>query len=253
MLGRCCRHLRLLAVRSIDSRVLLSIRYTASNNDGEPHCEEHTLPEPDDPRDEHSGRRPYVSPLRDRRAQQTRDEILDALTRLLEAHGADEITTQELARAAGVSQRTVYRHFPDRAALVEALTARLVAVTGRGPVDPTRLEDLKPVVIKLMADLEAHQVEARAEAIFNADPRRYATATREHTRRFGELVAVSLPELDEKQQHGVAAIARVLVSAQTWLRLREELGIGGEASGPLVAWVLDALVHEVHRGNPPPS
>jgi AcrR family transcriptional regulator len=152
-----------------------------------------------------------------------------------------------------VSERTVYRHFPDRAALVEALTARLVAVTDRGPVVPTRLEDLKPMVIKLMADLESRPAEARAEAIFNADPRRYAAPTREHTRQFVEVVAASLPDLDEKQQRGVAAIVRVLVSGQAWLRMREELGVGGDDSGPLVAWVLDALLHEIERGSPPPS
>jgi hypothetical protein len=34
--------------------------------------------------------------------------------------------------------------------------------------------------------------------------------------------------------------------------MREEFGISGDDSGPVVAWVLDAIVNEVHRGNLPP-
>ena len=62
--------------------------------------------------------RPYSSPLRERQAQQTRELILDAVTELLENHRIDEVTTREIAQSAKVSERTVYRHFPDRDALL---------------------------------------------------------------------------------------------------------------------------------------
>jgi AcrR family transcriptional regulator len=197
-------------------------------------------------------RRRYDSPLRERQAQQTRETILDALTLLLQDRSPVEITIKELAEAAGVSERTVYRHFPDRAALVQGLTARLAVIAGRvaGP-DPG--DDLRSIVVALMHDLEAHRVEARAEAVLNADPRRYSEATRAHTQLFADLVGTALPDLDDEQHRAVSAIVRVLVSAQTWLRLREEFGLDGDASGPIVAWAIDALVHEVERGNLPPT
>jgi AcrR family transcriptional regulator len=197
--------------------------------------------------------RTYDSPLRERQAQQTRDEILDALAALLADRGVDDLTTKELARAAGVSERTVYRHFPDRMALVEGLTSRFVDSTDRVPVVPERLEDVKPLAVELMRVLEAHDVEAQAEALLNADPRRYSESTRVHTRQFRELVDATFPELDDGQQTSIAAVVRVLVSAQTWLRMRTEFAIGGTASGPLVAWVIDAVINEVERGNPPPA
>ena len=199
-------------------------------------------------------RRAYESPLRERQAEQTRNDILDALTGLLEDRRADEVTTRELAREAGVSERTVYRHFPDRLALVQALSARLeTQFGGAGPSDAVRLEDLKDLAVELMGVLEVHHVEARAEALLNADPRQYTDATRAHTEQFAALVGVSLPELDADQRRAVAAVVRVLLSSQTWLRMREELGLPGDVSGPVVAWAVDALVHEVQRGNPPPS
>ncbi|RPI05757.1 MAG: TetR/AcrR family transcriptional regulator, partial [Actinobacteria bacterium] len=60
-----------------------------------------------------SERRPYTSTLRERQVAQTRELILDAVTSLLGDRRADEVTTRAIAAEAGVSERTVYRHFPD--------------------------------------------------------------------------------------------------------------------------------------------
>jgi AcrR family transcriptional regulator len=198
------------------------------------------------------GRRTYDSPLRQQQALQTRELIVDALTGLLEDRRTDEVTTKELARAAGVSERTVYRHFPDRLALVEALSARLEDKAGGAPGAPQTWDDLRSLAVSLMAMLEANHVEARAEALLNADPRRYSDETREHTARFRDVLAVTAPELDDGQQRAFAAVLRVLLSAQSWLRMREEHAIPGEASGPILVWAIDALLREVRDGHLPP-
>ena len=69
--------------------------------------------------------RPYSSPLRDSQVQRTRDLILDALTELLSEQPSDQVSTREIAERAGVSQPTVYRHYPDRQALLEGLADRV--------------------------------------------------------------------------------------------------------------------------------
>jgi AcrR family transcriptional regulator len=203
--------------------------------------------------DEPERLRTYESPLRERQARQTRDEILDALTVLLEDRSPDEITTKELAEAAELSERTVYRYFPDRAALVDALVERFAAASGGlDPGFPTSFEDLKAWAVEFMRLLEAQPVVAQAEALLNADPRRYSDSTREHTRQLHAMVEVTLPELDGDQRAAVTAVLRVLVSAQTWLRLREEFGLGGDTSGPIIAWAIDAIVQAAQYGDPPP-
>lgn len=198
------------------------------------------------------GRRTYESPLRERQAQQTRGDILDALVALLADRAVDEVTTKEVASVAGVSERTVYRHFPDRTALVEGLTERFMNSGERVPRTPDRFEDLPSVAVDLMSVLEAHHVEAQAEALLNADPRRFTSRTSVHTAQFRELIASGLPQLDTAQQQSLAAVLRVLFSAQTWLRMRAEFGIDGDDSGPIIAWAIEALANEVERGNPPP-
>jgi AcrR family transcriptional regulator len=61
----------------------------------------------------------------------TRSAAIRAGLQLLEAQGADELSLREIARQVGVSATALYRHFPDKAALLAALAdeglARLAA------------------------------------------------------------------------------------------------------------------------------
>lgn len=198
-------------------------------------------------------RRKYASPLRERQAEQTRDAILDALVDLLGDRPVDEVTTKEVAHAAGVSERTVYRHFPDRWALVESLTTRFMGSSELVPTVPERFEDLGSAAIELMSVLELHHVEAQAEALLNADPRRFSTQTSHHSQQIRALVEAAHPDLDAGQRRSLTAVVRVLVSTQAWLRMRAEFGVDGDASGPVIAWVVDAIRNEIARGNPPPA
>lgn len=197
-------------------------------------------------------RRRYASPLRERQAQQTRELILDTLTDLLGERRPDEITTRDLARAAGLSEGTVYRHFADRAALLSGLTERLEVRTGRrGERRMATADDLPAVARDLMQALDENYAIARAEALFNADPRHFSAATMGGTRRIRAALAASFPNLDARQLNELSAIVRSLLSAQSWLRMREEFGLDGAAAGGAVAWALDALFDTVRRKGGP--
>lgn len=50
-----------------------------------------------------------------------KNEMLEALARLLEEHPGERITTAALAQAAGVSEAALYRHFASKAKMFEAL------------------------------------------------------------------------------------------------------------------------------------
>ncbi len=196
--------------------------------------------------------KPYASALRDRQMAQTREFILDAVTTLVGDRRVDEVTTRDIAAAAGVSERTVYRHFPDRDAMLGGLSQRLNHLDG---VKPTfgfgTLDDIAPTCRRLMEVLDRNYVAARAEAVFNADPRRFAADTQANTREMREILAKGLPELDEREQLRIAAVIRCLVSTQAWLRMREEFGVPGTESGPVVAWVIDTIIRELRSGNTP--
>jgi AcrR family transcriptional regulator len=54
----------------------------------------------------------------------TRDRLIDATERCLRRSGIRRTTVIEIAQEAGVSRAWLYRHFPDKAALVTAALAR---------------------------------------------------------------------------------------------------------------------------------
>ena len=193
--------------------------------------------------------RPYSSPLREAQVRRTRATILDALTQLLSDQPADQISTREIAAVAGVSQPTVYRHFPDRQALLEGLADRVDVLSGPERKAPETLDELVQMASEWVVLAETHAVEATAEAVLNADPRRFSRATRRRSADIQRLVAEAFPEYSERDHVRITALVRSLIAVQTWLRMREEFGVPGTESGPLVTWALEVLVREIRAGN----
>ena len=66
---------------------------------------------------------PAVVPGPPKRADARRnyDRLLAAATAAFAEHGADDVSLEEIARRAGVGIGTLYRHFPARQALLEAV------------------------------------------------------------------------------------------------------------------------------------
>ena len=79
--------------------------------------------------------------LRERKKRQTRDAIAAAALALFQEHGFDAVTVADVARAADVSEKTVFNHFPAKEDLVFAhsddrLDARADAIRMRPPGVP---------------------------------------------------------------------------------------------------------------------
>ncbi|WP_161934812.1 TetR/AcrR family transcriptional regulator [Frankia sp. R43] len=196
--------------------------------------------------------RKYDSPLRQGQAERTRGVILDALSELLRTHHWDDVTTKLLAGQAGVAQQTIYRHFPDREALIAALRARTQNPHPySGP--PASLEEWASRLEVGFRDADQHFLaEVTANTLFNADTRRFAHRPEARSTLFSAAVEGSFPELGEDDLRRAAALMRILGSTQTWLRMREEFGLDGSASGQLVKWAINVLVREIKAGNLPP-
>ena len=78
---------------------------------------------------------------RERKKRQTRDDLIEAAARLFAERGFDETTTEDIAEAADVSQRTFFRHFPSKEAVLyggdeEAEVGFRNAIAGRPTDEP---------------------------------------------------------------------------------------------------------------------
>ena len=98
-----------------------------------------------------------IEGLRERKKRQTREAIAQAAMRLFVAHGFDEVTVADVARAADVSEKTVFNYFPAkedlvlhggeerRAALIEAIRTRPAGVSIVEPFRAATLEFVERV------------------------------------------------------------------------------------------------------------
>jgi glycosyltransferase involved in cell wall biosynthesis len=66
---------------------------------------------------------PSLPTPRDRQREETREQILRAVSRQLETSTLEDLSFADIARDAGLGERTVYRHFPTKEALLGAFWA----------------------------------------------------------------------------------------------------------------------------------
>jgi len=181
-----------------------------------------------------------ASPLRSRLADTTRAVIVDALVTQLVERDALDISYAELARRAGVSIQTLYRHFPTRDDLLDALTRRVGNAVGLREYPATR-EGVTAIVRGLFPRFDQHAALLSAQIHAGTSNK---TRTKSRTRRasaFQDVLAVATPHLPADRRRAAAGILNLLVSANTWHRLREELALDGAASGEITAWAVDTL------------
>jgi AcrR family transcriptional regulator len=106
-------------------------------------------------------------------AQRNRDRLLAAAQTALNTHGADA-SLDDIAKAAGVGNATLYRHFPTRAALIEAVYDHRIAALCALATELSRTREPGRALHEWLQALVAHITEDRvlAEAFM---------ATRDHS------------------------------------------------------------------------
>lgn len=195
-----------------------------------------------------AGVRSYHSPLRDAQTQATRDLILDALTEIASADGFEQLVVRDLAKAAGVSERTVYRHFPDRQALLNGLVDRISERSGGTAQEEEAMTSLPGIALAVEAtfrQFDDDETATRAAARLNLDPARSARDTVQRTERIAQLIDETLPGLDPADRLGVLAVLRTLISSRTWLRMRDEFGLNGAKAGRVVRWTIELMIADL--------
>ncbi|MFW6079115.1 MAG: TetR/AcrR family transcriptional regulator, partial [Gemmatimonadota bacterium] len=140
-----------------------------------------------------------------------REQILGAFERLVARHGLDRVTMKELAREAGISVGSIYRHFESKDDLVLAIEEkwrnhveiRTSAIVGGGASPEDKLHD---IVVRHIEKLSALIRENRAvyELLMGALRLRYTGRTLTDTRRemFELMIAGSAEVLAEGVRRG---------------------------------------------------
>jgi len=190
--------------------------------------------------------------LRDQHADFTREIIFEALTRLVSKEGVHEFSIQRVADLAGISHRTVYRYFPTREELLEALA---VWLEGRMPrqlssYGPDQLEDAVRSVHGLF---EEHSEKVTALAVLAAGARIRIPRRNEHSRTVERSLAGLVRHLDPEDAHAVVTLIRSILGSYMWSHLRNDHGLDGEHTTDVVVWAVRALMDALRSGKGPRS
>lgn len=194
---------------------------------------------------------PPTGSLRVRQKAQTRELIVDALVAALASGELDKVSHDALAKRTAVSRQTVYRHFPDREALMSALWQRLnatFAAAGMPTSERTLLEGLAPT----FAAFDRH---AELVTIAQSTPQGHAMRQTGKARRiaaFRQATASATAGLPEEDAVLATAIVQLLVGGPAWMEMRQQWGLTGEQMARACGWALRTLLADLHsrKGRP---
>ena len=166
------------------------------------------------------------------RSQAKIDQAVDAADRLLARKGANAVTTTRVAAEAGIAVGTIYRYFPDKEALFDALAARCL----------TKFESL-------MDDLvEQSRAEKWADPVgmlFDVYTDLYRTDASLRAIWFGGLLSENLREADRAHKRVMAEGLRHILISQDIAGESPELGTVCHAA----MLASDAITQEAFRNS----
>lgn len=183
-------------------------------------------------------------------ASLTQGRIMQGLAGLMTA-GA-EVTFRSLAEASGVPERTLYRYYPSKDALLAAFWIWLNDRLGMPP--PPRSPD------ELLANIAAiFSAFASGEALIRAmlhDPHGRATRlahAEARRQRLHTALAEILAPLDASARKRLTASVQVLISAAGWETMRDYAGASPEEAADAAQWAVAALIAAARRAPKSPA
>ena len=181
--------------------------------------------------------------LRERKKRQTRQAIAEAARRLFRERGFAAVTVAEVARAADVSQQTVFNYFPTKEDLffsgMQAFEAELVDAVQRRASGESALVAFRRSLLERsarLADPGAAQAIASAARLIAATrslQNRERAVLAEHTRALADVLAAEARPHESRVQALVVANALMGVHAALLEHVRA-LALGGLRGADLV-------------------
>ena len=196
------------------------------------------------------GTRRYHSPLREQRARQTREAVLEAAARLFTTQGWAATGMRDIAREAGTATETLYSHFPSKTALLQAV----IDIAVVGDEAPVALAERSEFTV-LAEGSRAERVAASARLVTDIALRTAGLAKVLREAAYGdEAIAEMLDATRRRQRLDVEAALRLMlrrepsarevdgvwavVSIEVYLLLVEVRGWSAEQ---YEAWLIDTL------------
>jgi AcrR family transcriptional regulator len=197
---------------------------------------------------EKTERRRYDSPLRRKRARETRERIIAAGADLLHDFAVwnwRALTVRAVAKRAGVNERTVYRHFANERELREAVLARQQE-EARVEIEKLDLDHLREVATRILAYMSTFPIEQRKVL----DPTLEAAGRLQRESLLG-AVAPHTEEWDERDRALAAALLDVQWGLAAYERIVADWGLDPDDAIRGIIWVQGLIEEAIRNGRRP--
>ena len=192
--------------------------------------------------------RRYDSPLRQQRAEETRDRIVAAGCELLRGSSIRDwrgLTMRAVAERAGVNERTVYRHLANERGLRDAVMHRMEEQAGIDLVG-LELEGIADAARRIFAEVSTHPLPLRPVL----DPTLGDASRRQHDALL-RAVAPRTEGWSEADRTLAAAMFDVLWGVAPYERLVADWGLDPDQAVAGITWVIGLIEEAVRAGRRP--
>jgi AcrR family transcriptional regulator len=187
--------------------------------------------------------------LRERQAEQVRAAVLDAVVAELEQRAVDDIAMADVAAAAGISLRTLYRYFPDRAALLHAAGEHLYSGLGIGP-EIAGPDDVSASFRDAAVKLSARPALTRALVQTTSGRAARSAARVQRVEAIRAALAPVTEGLEPDIARRATAVITHLCSAASWVAVSDDSGLDDDDAQQAVVWAIDTLIEALRSKQP---
>lgn len=189
-----------------------------------------------------------TNPLRDAHRDLTRKRIVDAALDLLRSGQAGSVTIAEIAARAGMTERTVYRHFENREVLMAAVWLAVNDIV-KTPALPNTPEALIAQPLTAFPGFDSEEPLMRT--LVMTEEGRALRLSVNDKRKEGMRAAVraACPGLKEPAFTQICAVVQLLDSSLAWLSMRDYWGLTGKEAGQAASNAIAILLNASKAGN----
>ena len=193
--------------------------------------------------------RTYRSQLRAHQAEETRARILDATIRVI-ADGLAYVSIPAVAREAGVSVPTIYRHFATKRDLLAAVYPYTVRRAGIDKLVPPRtIDELRNGVREYFDRTDSIDDLARAAMAGPASEEVRRLNIPDRLAVFRRIADSIEPKLARPDRDRIARLLMILTASSALRMWRDHLGASVDEAADDVNWVVKAAIEAATRRN----
>ncbi len=182
-----------------------------------------------------------VKPVREAHKALTQERIVQAALEVIQRGEAETLTVAQVAAEAGVTERTIYRHFPTRDDLMAAVWAKVNERVAT-PTLPATPAEVIAQPMEMFPAFDAQEALIRAIVFTKQGRELRLSVNAERQKRFRQAVAMARPDLKEPEFTRVCAAVQLLDSSFAWSVMKDYWGLSGEEAGKAASAAITVLL-----------